>query len=244
MKAKVRAPYFETGVKCYIYGEKVIKYAKACDEVAGKYDIDVIFIAPYTEIHTIREQTEHLIVLAPYMDCIRPGRGMGMVLPEALKAAGAQGVLMNHCEKPMTLNAIKKTIERANELDMLSFVCADSVVEAEAIALMHPDIINPEPSEYIGSGTAVDMEFVLECLKGIKAIDSKILVEPAAGISCGQDVYDFIYAGVDAVGSASGILNSPDPYAMLDEMVSNVRKAYDDRMKNRSHKLPERSMQL
>ena len=166
--------------------------------------------------------------MAPYMDTLRPGRGMADVLPEAIKAAGAQGVCMNHCEKPMTLSQIKKTIERANELDLITFACADSVAEARAVAQLHPDIINPEPTEYIGSGQASDMSYVMEVTKAIKAIDPNILVEQAAGITTGQQVYDFIMAGSDAAGSASGILNSKAPYKTAEEMIAAVRRAKDD----------------
>ena len=126
-KPTPRVPFFETGVKNYIYGDAVLEYAKVVDRAAEKYDIDVLFIAPYTEIRRIAKNTKNLIVLAPYMDTLRPGRGIADVLPEAIKAAGAQGVVLNHCERPMTLRAIKQTIDRANELDMLSFACADSI---------------------------------------------------------------------------------------------------------------------
>lgn len=227
-KPTIRTPFFETGIKNYIYGDAVLEYARVVDEAAAKYDIDVLFIAPYTEIRRVAENTERLIVLAPYMDTLRPGRGMADVLPEAIKAAGAKGVVMNHCERPMTLSAIKQTIDRANELDLLSFACADSIPEAKAIAQLHPDIINPEPSELIGSTEASDMTYVVETLRVIKDLFPDILVEQAAGITNGRQVYEFIMAGNDAAGSASGILNSPDPYAMADEMISFVRKAKDD----------------
>ena len=134
MKPKIRTPFFEIGTKNYIYGDQVLDYAKAADEAAEKYDIDVLFITPCTEIRRIAENTKHLIVLAPYMDTLRPGRGMADILPEALKAAGAKGVVVNHCEKPMSLPAIKATIDRAREIDFLVFACADSVAEARAIA--------------------------------------------------------------------------------------------------------------
>jgi len=162
------------------------------------------------------------------MDTLRPGRGIADVLPEAVKAAGAQGVVINHCERPMTLSAIKKTIDRANELDMLSFVCANTIDEARAIAQLHPDIINPEPTELIGSGTASDMSYVMEAIRAVKDIDETIMVEQAAGITTAQQIYDFIMAGSEAAGSASGILNSPDPFALLDEMVSYVKKAREE----------------
>lgn len=231
-KVKLRTPFFETGVKNYIYGDAVLEYARVMDAAAEKYDIDVLFIAPYTEIRSVAENTRHLIVLAPYMDTLYPGRGMADVLPEAIKAAGAKGVVINHCERPMTLPQIKKTIERANELGLLTFACADSIAEAKAIAQLQPDIINPEPTELIGSGKSSDMSYVIETLKVIRNISRDILVEQAAGITNGRQCYDFIMAGNDAVGSASGILKSPDPTRLVDEMISNVKRAAEDLQRN------------
>ena len=229
MKPQIRTPYFEIGTKNYIYGDTVLEYAKAADAAAEKYDIDVLFITPCTEIRRVVENTKHLIVLAPYMDTLRPGRGMADILPEGLKAAGAKGVVINHCEKPMSLPAMKATIDRARELDFLVFACADTVDEAKAIAQLHPDILNPEPRELIGgTGGVSDMGYVKEMLREIKAIDPNIMVEQAAGITNGQQVYDFIMAGSEAAGAASGIMNAKDPIAMIDEMIAATRRAADD----------------
>ena len=229
MKPQIRTPYFEIGTKNYIYGDTVLEYAKAADAAAEKYDIDVLFITPCTEIRRVVENTKHLIVLAPYMDTLRPGRGMADILPEGLKAAGAKGVVINHCEKPMSLPAMKATIDRARELDFLVFACADTVDEAKAIAQLHPDILNPEPSELIGgTGGVSDMGYVKEMLREIKAIDPNIMVEQAAGITNGQQVYDFIMAGSEAAGAASGIMNAKDPIAMIGEMIAATRRAADD----------------
>ena len=229
MKPVIRTPYFEIGTKNYIYGDTVLEYAKAADAAAEKYDIDVLFITPCTEIRRVVENTKHLIVLAPYMDTLRPGRGRADILPEGLKAAGAQGVVVNHCEKPMSLPAIKATIDRARELDFLVFACADTIAEAKAIAQLHPDIINPEPTELIGGtdGGVSDMGYVKESIRSIKEIYPDIMVEQAAGITNGQQVYDFIMAGSEAAGAASGIMNAEDPLAMIDEMIAAVRRAAD-----------------
>jgi triosephosphate isomerase len=228
VKIKIRTPFFETSVKNYIYGDAVLEYAKAADAASKEYDVDVLFVAPYTEIRRVKENTDRLIVFAPYMDAIKPGRGIADVLPEALKAAGAQGVVLNHSERPMTLNTIKKNIDRANELDLLTFVCADTIAEAQALALLHPDILNPEPTELIGSGNVSDMRYVRDVIRAVKSIDQSILVEQAAGITTAQQVYDFIMAGSEAAGSASGILNSANPYALLNEMVCSVNRARED----------------
>ena len=229
MKPQIRVPYFEVGTKNYVYGDTLLEYAIAADIAAEKYDIDVLFICPAVEIRRVCENTKKLIVLAPYMDTLRPGRGMADVLPEGLKAAGAQGVVINHCEKPMSLPQMKATIDRARELDMLVFACADTLDEAKAIAQLHPDIINPEPSEIIGGGNGVSpMAYVKDSIKVIKQIDPNIMVEQAAGITNGQQVYDFIMAGSEAAGAASGIMNAADPVAMIDEMIAATRRAADD----------------
>lgn len=229
MKAKLKAPFFEVGVKNYIYGDAVLELAKAADKAAVKYDIDVIFLAPYVDIRRISENTERLIVFAPYMDTLRPGRGMADILPEAVHAAGARGVVINHCERPMTLPAIRETIRRADELDMLSFACADTIAETKAIAQFKPDIINPEPAELIGTDSGSSEDFIRESIQAVKSIDPDILVEQAAGIRTGEQVYRNIILGADGVGAASGIVNAEDPFAKVEEMIRSVRMAYNDR---------------
>ncbi|MDD4366069.1 MAG: triose-phosphate isomerase [Eubacteriales bacterium] len=229
MKPKIRTPFFEIGTKNYIYGDMVLEYALSADAAAIKYDIDVLFITPVVEIRRVCEHTKRLIVLAPYMDTLRPGRGMADILPEGIKAAGAKGVVVNHCEKPMSVPAIKATIDRAKELDLLVFACANTIAEAKAIAQLGPDIINPEPNELIGgSGNGVsDMSYVMESIRSIKEIDPGIFVEQAAGITSGQQVYDFIVAGSQGTGAASGIMNAKDPIRMIDEMIRATRQAAD-----------------
>lgn len=229
MKPILRTPFFEFGVKNYIYGDDVLRIAEAADIAAARYDIDVLMIVPYTEIRRIAENTARLVILAPYMDLLSPGRGMADVLPEALKAAGARGAVVNHCERPMTLSAVKRTIDRARELGMLSFACSDSIAEARALAQLGPDIINPEPSELIGSGTPSGPAFVREVTAAVKHIDDTILVEQAAGISSGKQVYDLILAGAEGCGASSGIFLSDDPRRMVEEMIRSVRMARDDR---------------
>ena len=137
--------------------------------------------------------------------------------------------MINHCEKPMSLPQMKLTIDRARELDMLVFACADTLAEAKAIAQLGPDIINPEPSDIIGGGKgASPMDYVMDSIRAIKEVDPSIMVEQAAGITNGQQVYDFIMAGSEAAGAASGIMNAEDPLAMIDEMIAATRRAADD----------------
>ena len=226
---KIKPPFFEIGPKTYLYGQAVIELAKAVDEAAMRYDVDIIFTAAYVDIYTVAKATRRIQVFGPHMDPIRPGRGVASILPEAIKAAGAVGVMLNHVEKPLSLSAMKKAIDRADEIGLATIACADSVAEAEAIAQLTPNIIVAEPSDLIGSGKTSDMDYILESIRRIKAINPDLLVLQAAGISSGQDVYRVIRAGAEATGSSSGIAAAADPAAAAEEMIAAVRRAWDER---------------
>ena len=77
------------------------------------------------------------------------------------------------------------------------------------------------------------MAYVMDSIRAIKEIDPSIMVEQAAGITNGQQVYDFIMAGSEAAGAASGIMNAAAPLAMIDEMIAATRSAADDLKKER-----------
>lgn len=226
---KICAPFFEIGPKSYLYGDDVLGLAMAADAAAKKYDVDVIFTTPYLELRRVRENTERLFVFAPHMDPLRPGRGLADILPESVKAAGADGVMLNHCERPLTIAQLHHSISRARELGLMTIVCADSIAEAKAVAELHPDIIVAEPTELIGTGQASSEDYVEASIRAVKHVDPDILVLQGAGISSGQDVYNVIYAGADATGSSSGIIKAPSPAAMIEEMIRAVREAYDRR---------------
>ena len=225
----IRAPFFEIGPKSYLYGKDVLELALAADAAAEKYGVDIIFTCPVVDIRSVAQATRFIHVFAPHMDPLYPGRGLADTLPESLVAAGAEGVMLNHCEKPLAFDTLAQTIRRADEVGLVSIVCADSLADASRIAALAPDIIVAEPSELIGTGVSVGEEYVQAATKSVKDVNPDILVLTAAGISCGQDVYNTIIAGADATGSSSGIAKAPDRAAMVDEMIAAVRRAWDAR---------------
>jgi triosephosphate isomerase len=228
---KIKPPFFEIGPKAYLYGEKMLELAKAADRASKKYDVRIILTPQYTDISKLVKETENLLIFAQHMDPLPVGRGLGSVLPEAVKAAGAVGVMLNHAEKPMTIGDLRKAIKRADEVGLVSIVCADSIEEAAAIAHFAPNIIVAEPSELIGTGKRSDEDYVIATTSAIKAVNPKIQILQAAGISSGKDVYNVIKAGAEATGSTSGIIKAADPAAMIDEMICAVRTAWDERHK-------------
>lgn len=224
----IKPPFFEIGPKAYLYGEEMLKLAKVIDKVALKYDLDVIVTPQYTDIQLLAQNTERILVFAQHMDPLPVGRGLGSVLPEAVKAAGAVGVMLNHAEKPISLETVAGTIKRADEVGLATIVCADTLEDVKNIAKMGPNLIVAEPTELIGTGKTSDANYVVDTIKAVQEINPEIMVLQGAGISNGQDVYNTIKLGAQATGSTSGIIKAADPYAMVEEMLYNLRKAWDE----------------
>jgi len=224
---KIEPPFFEIGPKAFMYGERMLRLAKAADEASKKYDVRIIMTPQYTDIRLLAEDTERILIFAQHIDPLPIGRGLGSVLPEAVKAAGAVGAMLNHAEKPLSIADLSQAIRRADEVGLATIVCASTLEEAIAIAHFSPNIIVAEPTQLIGTGQPSDEQYIIETTAAIKQVNPEIQVLQGAGISNGIDVYNVIKAGADATGTTSGIMKAADPEAMLEEMIAAVRAAWD-----------------
>lgn len=226
---QISPPFFEVGPKAYLYGEPLLQLAQYADKISQKYDVQIIFTPQYVDIPLLAGETEHILVFAQHMDSLKIGRGVGSVLPEAVKAAGAVGVLLNHAEKPLSLDEIGATIKRADEVGLATMVCANTLEDVASIARMQPNIVLAESPALIGVGkrNANDQLAIAQANEVVWNINPEICVLHGAGISSGHDVYDIILAGAQGTGSTSGILLAPDPYQMIEEMIGCVRAAWD-----------------
>ncbi len=229
LKQRIQAPFFEVGPKAYLYGQDALELAQVAEEASLKSGVSVIYTPQLTDLALISRKVQHLYLCAQHMDALRPGKGQGSILPEAVRAAGATCVMLNHAEHPMTVAALRAAIERAREVGLWSIACADSITEAQAVAAMSPDILVVEPSELIGTGVTSDEQLISASTRAVKEINPEIQVLQGAGISNADDVYRTIFAGADATGSSSAICKAADPAKMLREMLAAARQAYNDR---------------
>jgi triosephosphate isomerase len=226
---RITPPFFEVGPKAYLYGQQALRLAQFADNLSQKYDVQIIFTPQYVDIPLLAEETEHILVFAQHMDSVKVGRGVGSVLPEAVRAAGAAGVLLNHAEKPLSLDEIEATVQRADEVGLATMVCGSTPEEVASIARLQPNIVLAESPALIGGGKRDndDQLVIAQANEIVWNINPEIRVLHGAGISCGQDVYNIILSGAQGTGSTSGILLAPDPYQMLEEMIGCVRAAWD-----------------
>lgn len=227
---QIKPPFFEIGPKAYIYGDKALELAMHADRMSAKYNVSIIFTPQYVDIPLIANRVEHIFVFAQHMDSIKIGRGVGSVLPEAIKSAGAHGFLLNHSEKRVPIDEIEKTIRRGDEVGLASMVCADDLSQAVKIASFDPNIILVESPELIGVGNRnnTDQKEIRMINESVWQVNPDIMVLHGAGIKCGQDIYDVFKNGAQGSGSTSGILLADDPFQMLEEMIRATRTAWDE----------------
>ena len=124
-------------------------------------------------------------------------------------------------EKRISINDIEKLIERFNELELTSLVCAQSIEEVESIAKLKPDIIAIEPPELIGSGRAVSKvnpKIISDSVDTVNSINKNIDVLCGAGIMTGEDVSIALELGSKGILIASGIIKSDDWKSIILEL--------------------------
>ena len=228
---RVRAPVFEIGLKGYLYGADAVRLAEAADRLSQELDVSVIFDPQAVDIPAVARATRRLLVFAQHMDPVAVGRGVGSVLPEALREAGAVGTLLNHSERRMTLGDINRAILRARDVGLATLVCADSPEEAAAVAQLAPDIVLAEPPELIATSRSAATEmrgFVERSVELVRRIDPGIIVMCGAGVQTPDDVEEMIRLGVGGTGSSSGVLKAADPVALMRAMLTAMKRSWDE----------------
>jgi triosephosphate isomerase len=226
---EITPPFFEVGPKAYAYGGELVELARRADALSRTYDVQVIITPQYLDIPAVAQAVDRVMVFAQHMDALTPGRGVGSVLPEAIKAAGAQGVLLNHVERRLSRDELTRTMRRADEVGLATMVCADDVRDAASIAELSPHVIIVEAPELIAGGIRDEdsRAAVAAANEAIWHVDPSIRVLHGAGINGPQDVYDLTAAGAQGAGSSSAIFTAPDPAAMLEAMMRAMRDAWD-----------------
>ncbi len=228
MKRKVRVPFLIVNPKAYIYGEESLELAKICDRLSAEYDIDIIFTAQHVDIRMVAEATKNIIVTAQHMDGIVAGRGMGHILPEGIKAAGAQAVVLNHAEHSLKMEELDRAIKRANELELYTIVCSDTPAVCRAVATIGPDMMICEPTSGIGTGSISSDDYIRSTNEAVKSVSRDILILQAAGVSSGDDVYKVVMDGAHGSGGTSGILNAPSREGKIIEMLDALKRCQQD----------------
>jgi triosephosphate isomerase len=217
-------PYFQVNFKVYpgTYGEAGLQFAKMIDRVRDETGAELTLTPQLPDIRLIARETD-LTLTAPFVDAIEPGRGMGRILPEAVREAGAEGVVVNHAENRDTLTDVARKLDRCRAVGLDSIVCVDSVEMGRAVLAFDPDSVVFEKPEDISTDRAITQthpERVREFVSMRDDVNPRTKVLVGGGIKTADDVRKAFEQGADATGAASAISLADDPEARLREIAA------------------------
>jgi triosephosphate isomerase len=187
------------------------------EEVGKRTDTEFVLTPQLPDVRMIADKTD-LDVLAPYIDAVEPGRGMGKILPETIADTGADGVVINHAENRDTLTDIVWKINRCRDLGMDSVVCVDSLEMGQSVLEFDPDLLIYEMPEDLGTERAITQthpERVERFLAMVEEQNPRTRVLVGGGISTPDDVRLAFEQGADATGAASAISLADNPESLL-----------------------------
>ncbi|MFC2174900.1 triose-phosphate isomerase [archaeon] len=158
---------------------------------------------------------------AQHVDAKTFGSRTGWIVPEAVKAAGAVGTLINHSEHTIGLDKVGEVVKRCREAGLQSLVCVPDVASVAEAVRLEPDMIAIEPPELIGSGISVSQsqpELIEDAVKNAGGVTLLC----GAGVSTAEDVKSAIALGAEGVLVASAIVKSPEPEKLVADMVKEL----------------------
>lgn len=219
-------PHFLVNFKIYpqTIGMRGLEYARTVERVADETGASFVIAPQIPDIRLIAENVA-LPVTAPYVDPVEPGRGMGYVLLETIKEAGAVGVVINHAEHRDKITDIDFKIDRCRKLGLDSIVCVDNVRMGRSVAELKPNLLIFEKPADISTGRAITRthpDLVEDFIEAIRGVDPEIRILLGGGISKPEDVRLAFELGADATGAASAVAQAENRYKLLKEFAEEI----------------------
>ncbi len=224
MNSILKTPLILINFKTYLEGtgKKAFRLAKIAEKVSLDTGVQIIVAPQYSDIPKIASKMK-IPVFAQHIDSEEAGAYTGYVLPEAILAVGAVGTLLNHSEKPLTLDRIDQSIKRCNDLGLISCVLANAKVDSAKIARLKPDMMVVEVPELIGTGRAISTvkpEVITNAIKEVRKVSRNVILIAGSGVSTKKDVTRAIELGMQGVGSSKAVMKAENPKEVLYEMAN------------------------
>lgn len=229
MTPTIHPPFFEFGPKTFLARSELLEVVEAAAEAAARYDVAVLVTPPALDIEAVKRAAPGLWIFAQAMDLAQPGASTGAVLPQALAAAGADGVMLNHAERPLAEAALGGAIEQARAAGLQTLVCAEDVEQATRLAAWGPDVILLEPHELIGTAHRSHRPWIAPANAAVAQVDPRVLVMHGGGVADEEDVRAILAQGATGTGCTSAIVRATDRRAMTERMIRAVRQGWDAR---------------
>jgi triosephosphate isomerase (TIM) len=191
-----------------IQGKGSLKLARAAERVAKEVRATII-VAPPTPLLGLVASKVGIEVFGQSVGSSIGEKTTGSVLPEAIKAAGASGTILNHSEARLRSSEIPMMVQRLKRLGLKTCLCARDSKEVASMASLGTEYLAVEPPALIGSGVAVSKaqpRLVESSVRGARGAGYRGKILCGAGIVDGRDVKRAVELGVDGVLVASSVV--------------------------------------
>jgi triosephosphate isomerase (TIM) len=225
----VSPPFFEFGPKTSLDRAALLEIVEAAREASIRYEVSIIITPAALDIEAVKQAAPEVWVFAQAMDVARPGSSTGAIVPEALVAVGADGVMLNHAERPIDDGALPEAIARAHEAGLLTLVCADDLEQATRYAEWGPNMILLEPPHLIGTRNRGDRPPIAQANAAIASVNPGVLVMHSGGIADEHDVRALVAQGAAGTGCKTAITEAADRLDMTTRLIRAVRQGWDAR---------------
>ena len=215
-------PHFLVNFKIYegTAGDDGLELARTIESVQAETG-GSFAVAPQTpDLARIAAETS-LTVVAQAIDAARPGRGNGCISLQAVAAAGADGVLINHPESQDSLSDIEAFVTGCAEYGLDSIVCVNSIEMGRAALAFDPDCLLFEKPGDIATGqsmTRTHPERVDAFVTMMDDVNPRTRLLLGGGVSTATDVEQALELGADAAGAASAFIDATDRQTWLSDI--------------------------
>ncbi|MCC5997599.1 MAG: triose-phosphate isomerase [Thermofilum sp.] len=225
---KIEYPLILINFKAYAEasGKKGLQLAKVAEKLSKEYGVTIAVAPQLTDLMFIAQQVD-IPVFSQHVDDVSPGSHTGHVTLEAVKDAGAIGIMVNHSERRVRADQIDVVVKRARQLNLVTVVCTNTPEVTAAMAALGPDMVAIEPPELIGTGIPVSKakpEVVTSSVDLVKKINPNVKVLCGAGITTGDDVAAALRLGTVGVLLASGVVKAKDWEKAILDLIRPILK--------------------
>jgi triosephosphate isomerase len=207
-----------------VLGEGSLRLASAAAKVASRSSIEIAVAPPTSMLAAVASR----VAIPVFSQSIAGGSGektTGADLPEAARAAGAVGTLLNHSEARRPLSELKALVPRAKKSGLKVCICANGSRESAKLSVLGSEYIAVEPPELIGTGVAVSRakpEVVKATVEATRRSGYRGAVLCGAGIVDGDDVRRAVELGADGVLVSSSVVKARGWASKIDELARSL----------------------
>lgn len=195
-----------------------LSLAKICEKVSLESNFSIGICVNPLDFSLLRKSVKIPIYLQ-HCDEFSFGAHTGAIIPELAKFHGADGVLLNHAEKPISSEVLGLTVKECKRVHLPVFCICGNLSELKEYLNLDADLYILEHCDAMGSCISI-VEMKPQEISKVPEIMGDKAFMLGAGINNAVQVKKALASGSYGVLISSAVVNSKDPEKKLFEIVS------------------------